>query len=366
MAVIASADFFLFENFRFDRRAGVLFERDREGVFVPLVVGSRAAEVLGVLVEHPGDLVTRDEIMDAVWPGTVVEDGNLSGQISALRRVLDNGRSGGSLIQPVPGRGYRFLGQVTSDRPDPPPSAAPSRNGYGDADPDLPDASLPTLPAPPAMKTDTKAGALTGSHLWLGLVVLVMAACLTGVATPLFWQSGIPWFDRAVPAIPRLSIVVLPFNNLSSDPEQQYFADGITEEVTTDLSRINGSFVISRNTAFTYKNKPINAKQVGRDLGVRYVLEGSVHRSGRQIRVTAQLIDAATNAHLWADRFDGDTGDLFALQNEITSRIAIALNLELVGAEAARPTKHPQAMDYILRGRNAAELKPPSRDNFAE
>src|SRR3954469_23897408 len=229
MAVIASADIFLFESFRFDRRAGVLFERDREGVFAPLAVGSRAAEVLGVLVEHPGDLVTRDEIMDAVWPGTVVEDGNLSVQISALRRVLDDGRSEGGLIQTVPGRGYRFRGQVTSDRPGPPRSAAPSRNGHGDADPDLPDASLPTLPAPPAIRTGPKAGALTGSHLRIGLVVLVIAACLTGITAPLFWQSGIPWFDRAVPAIPRLSIVVLPFNNLSKDPEEQYFVDGITD-----------------------------------------------------------------------------------------------------------------------------------------
>src|SRR3954451_15750176 len=123
MAVIASADFFLFENFRFDRRAGLLFEPDREGVFVPLVVGSRAAEVLGVLVERPGDLVTRDEIMDAVWPGTVVEDGNLSVQISALRRVLDDGRSEGGLIQTVPGRGYRFLGHVMRHDPAPPPAA---------------------------------------------------------------------------------------------------------------------------------------------------------------------------------------------------------------------------------------------------
>ena len=129
------------------------------------------------------------------------------------------------------------------------------------------------------------------------------------------------------PAVaPRLSIVVLPFTNLSNDPEQQYFADGITEDLTTDLSRIADMFVISRNTAFTYRNKPVDTKQIGRELGVRYVLEGSVRRSGNQVRVNAQLIDAETDAHLWAERFDRDTSDLFALQNEITSRIAIALN----------------------------------------
>jgi adenylate cyclase len=150
---------------------------------------------------------------------------------------------------------------------------------------------------------------------------------------------------------PRLSIVVLPFTNLSNDPEQQYFADGITEDLTTDLSRIAHSFVISRNTAFTYRNKPIDTKQIGRELGVRYLLEGSVRRSGNQLRISAQLIDAATDAHLWAERFDQDTGDLFALQNEITSRIANALGVELIAAEAARPTEHPDALDYILRGR---------------
>jgi adenylate cyclase len=163
---------------------------------------------------------------------------------------------------------------------------------------------------------------------------------------------------------PRLSIVVLPFANMSNDPEQGYFADGITEDLTTNLSRSAGMLVISRNSAFTYKGKPVNAKQIGRELGVRYVLEGSVRRSGNQVRVNAQIIDAETDAHLWAERFARDTGDLFAVQDEITSRIAVALNFELVGSEAARPTEHPDALDYILRGR-AAIAKPPTRDNYA-
>jgi adenylate cyclase len=164
---------------------------------------------------------------------------------------------------------------------------------------------------------------------------------------------------------PRLSIVVLPFTNLSDDREQQYFADGITEDLTTDLSRLANMFVISRNTAFTYRNKPVDTKQIGRELGVRYVLEGSVRRSGNLVRVNAQLIDAATNAHLWAERFDRDTGDLFALQNEITGQIAFALNLELIGAEAARSTDSRDALDYILRARTAY-AKPHSRDSHAE
>jgi TolB-like protein/class 3 adenylate cyclase len=164
---------------------------------------------------------------------------------------------------------------------------------------------------------------------------------------------------------PRMSIVVLPFTKLSNDPEQQYFADGITEDLTTDLSRIDGSFVISRNTAFTYRDKPVDTKQIGRELGVRYVMEGSVQRSGNRVRVTAQLIDAETSGHLWAARFDRDTGDLFALQSEITEQIAVALSLEIVAAEAIRPTEHPELLDYFFRAR-AALHKGPGRASFDE
>jgi adenylate cyclase len=164
-------------------------------------------------------------------------------------------------------------------------------------------------------------------------------------------------------AAPRLSIVVLPFTNLSSDPEQQYFADGITEDLTTDLSRIADMLVISRNTAFTYRGKILETKQIGRELCVRYALEGSVRRSGKRVRVNAQLIDAEADVHLWAERFDGDTSDLFALQDEITSRIANALNLELIAFEAAKPTRNPDALDYVLRGR-AALNKPQSRETY--
>jgi len=164
---------------------------------------------------------------------------------------------------------------------------------------------------------------------------------------------------------PRLSIVVLPFTNLSNDPEQQYFADGITEDLTTELSRLAGMFVISCNTAFTYQGKRVDSKRIGSELGVRYVLEGSVRRAVNQVRVNAQLIDALTDTHLWAERFNGNTSDLFALQDEITNRIANALGVELIAAEAARPTEHPDVFDYILRGR-AVLLKPRTRDTYKE
>jgi TolB-like protein/Tfp pilus assembly protein PilF len=155
--------------------------------------------------------------------------------------------------------------------------------------------------------------------------------------------------------VPSLSIVVLPFVNLSNDPEQEYFADGITEDLTTDLSRISGSFVIARNTAFTYKGKPADVKEIGRELGVRYVLEGSIRRAGDQVRVNVQLIDAATGAHLWAERFDCDFAMLADAQDAITGRIAQSLDLELIQhvdrRMAQEATPNPGALDFVLRGR---------------
>ena len=159
--------------------------------------------------------------------------------------------------------------------------------------------------------------------------------------------------NAAAPAeAAHLSIVVLPFTNLSGDPAQDYFADGITENLTTDLSRIRNSFVIARNTAFTYKGKTIDAKEIGKELGVRYVLEGSVQRDQNRVRVNAQLIDAESGAHLWADRFEEDVADLFKLQDEVVARLANTLGIELVKAEAekAARSKNPDAIDLTMRG----------------
>ena len=152
----------------------------------------------------------------------------------------------------------------------------------------------------------------------------------------------------------HLSIVVLPFANLSGDPSQDYFADGITENLTTELSRIRDSFVIARNTAFTYKGKSVDAKQIGKELGVRYVLEGSVQRDQNRVRVNAQLIDAETGAHLWADRFEEDMADLFKLQDQVVARLTRSLDLSLTKAEAERgaQSKNPDVIDLTMRGWN--------------
>ena len=159
-------------------------------------------------------------------------------------------------------------------------------------------------------------------------------AMVRGDGTSPATQSGRARPDPFSP--PRLSIVVLPFANLSDDPEQDYFVDGVTESLTTDLSRISGSFVIGRHTAFTYKGKAVDLKKVGRDLNIRYVLEGSMQRSGNRLRVNAQLVDAESANHLWAERFDKPVADLFDVQDEIISRLASTLNAQLIAAEARR------------------------------
>jgi pentatricopeptide repeat protein len=250
-------------------------------------MGSRALEILGVLVERPGELVSRAEIMAAVWPETTVEDSNLNVQIAALRRVLDEGRTEGSCIQTVRGRGYRFTAPVTR--------VAVEARAYAAA---VPISVLPPLPDKP-------------------------------------------------------SLAVLPFQNMSGDPEQEYFADGVVEEIITALSRIRWLFVIARNSSFTYKGQTIDVKQVGRELGVRYVLEGAVRKAGGRVRITAQLIDALNGTHLWADHFEGSLEDVFDLQDKVASSVAGVIEPALQVAEIRRSVKHPTndltAFDLYLR-----------------
>jgi adenylate cyclase len=285
MGALAQGSIFLFEGFHLDRHG--LFQPNVLGILAPVAIGGRALDLLGVLVERHGEIVSKAEIMATVWPNRVVEDGNLTLQISALRQILDRGRSGNSCIQTVARRGYRFVAAVT--------------------------------------------------RVEAGAQPVTAMTSRTGVS-----------------AAPRLSIVVLPFSNLSDDPEQEYFADGITEDLTTDLSRISNSFVIACSTAFAYKGKSVDVKQVGRELGVRYVLEGSVRRSGSRVRMNVQLIDAATGGHLWAERFDTDRGSLAEAEDEITGRLARTLNLELVEDVGRRIEQEraidPDAHDLEMRG----------------
>jgi len=358
MHELGSANILLFEGFRLDRRSGGLFRLDDAGVATAVTLGSRPRDLLRLLVERPGELVSKDAIMDSVWRGTAVEEANLTVQIAALRRILDHDREQGSCIQTVPGRGYRFVAPVNLvDAATPPTADLPCVHG----------SEGPTDECGNLHHPEIRAANEQGdrSWSWRGMVagLLIGLGLLTGIvaAWNLHWSS-----PEDGPPAPRLSIVVLPFADLSDDRKQQYFADGITDDLTTDLSRMQGMFVIARNTALTYRNKPIDAKQISRELGVRYLLEGSVRRSGNQVRINAELIDAETGAHMWAERFDRDLGDVFAAQNEIATRVSQALRVELIGAEAARPNEQPDVLDFILRGRALAFGKRPARDVYAE
>ena len=259
----------------------------------PVALGKRAVAVLHALVERPGILVSKQALIDAAWPGLAVEDSNLSVQIAALRRVLGEEPGGERWIETLPRRGYRFVGPVR-----------------------------------------------VGDHGKIAAVPGVANSSMAAVAPVL-----------TLPAQP--SIAVLPFQNMSSEPEQEYFADGMVEEIITALSRFRSLFVIARNSSFAYKGRFVDVKQVGRELGVRYVLEGSVRRSMNQVRVTAQLVDALSSAHLWADRFDGALEDIFDLQDRVAARVASEIEPRLAQAELERarrkPTVNLGANDYYLR-----------------
>jgi len=228
---------------------------------------------------------------------------------------------------------------------------------------DLPASSTPIV----APRRRRAANIAVASGVAAALVLSVSAWWLWPIAKTSRTAETAATTSISQPLVPpRLSIVVLPFANLSNESDQQYFADGVTDDLTTDLSRIADMFVISASTALTYRNKPIDAKQLGRELGVRYVLEGSIQRSGNQVRINAQLIDTETDTHLWAERFDRSVSDLFALQSEITGRIANTLKLKVIAAEANRRVEHPDALDYIFRGRDVFFERPPSRENFSQ
>jgi TolB-like protein/DNA-binding winged helix-turn-helix (wHTH) protein/Flp pilus assembly protein TadD len=351
--MLGSGDVLLFEGFRLD--CGGLFRLDDAGNPIPVPLGSRALDLLGLLAGRQGQLLSKDEIMAAVWPRTVVEENNLTVQMAALRRILDAGRAQGSCIQNVPGRGYRFVAPVRRADPAVPASALPlgKAGGENEVPPGLDVVGTGRESPPAARKRQWR---------WRGVTVAaigVLGITVTAITAP-NWH--VPWRADGN-QVPRLSIAVLPFTNLSDDREQQYFADGIADDLTTDLSRRSLMFVISRDSAFTYRGKEVDPKQIGRELGVRYLLEGSVRRSGNLVRMNVQLIDVDTSSHLWAERFECDASKLIEVQDEITGRIVTAVGLELTITEASRHPEHPDARDYFFRAR-AALLRPPSRENY--
>jgi TolB-like protein/DNA-binding winged helix-turn-helix (wHTH) protein len=343
-----------FDRFVLDRSAGGLFRLNGCGDPVPVSLGSRALDVLFVLAERPGQLVSKQVIMDAVWPNAAVEDNNLTVQISTLRRVLDEGRTQGSCIQTVPGRGYRFVASARRVE-----DACPLRARY-----DIPE----NANGENIIERAVPGQPLTATSRWRFRIAALAGICLVATALLLtaggrkFWLAGST--DR-----PPLSIVILPFQNLGNDPKDDYLADGITDDLTTDLAHLSGAFVIAHQSAYTYKGKPVDVRKVGDELGVRYVLEGSVRRIGSVLRVNAQLVSTETGAHLWSDRFDEQISDLAFGQEQIVARMRSELGMNLVETEKARSLRerptNPEAFDLVLRARSILHL-PPTKERQGE
>jgi len=271
---------FLFEDYALDTD-----RRELHRATDVIVVTPQVFDLLDYLIRNRERVVSKDDLINAVWKGRIVSDAALTTRLNAVRSAIGDTGEKQRLIKTLPRKGFRFVGAVQE-------AQRPANETVGSA-------------------------------------------------------------ERTGDTPPRLSIVVLPFANLSGDREQDYFVDGVTESLTTDLSRIGGSFVIARNSAFSYKGRAIDVRQVGRELSVRYVLEGSIQRSGKRLRMNVQLIDAHGGQHLWAERFEKPVADLFDMQDEIVSRLANTLNWQFIKAEARRAERslHPDAVDLCFQGR---------------
>lgn len=317
------AGHYRFGPFQLALNGGPLLERG-----VPTGVGAKGLALLRKLLEANGRVVSKADLMDSAWPRAAVEESNLTVQIAALRRHLGPSPDGTPWIITHSRLGYRFAGGASIE---------------------ISDEAICVSRAVREQVRDRLQ--VSSGHLGEQQVENINRP-VGGLRLNFDEHVASTTPDNAPK--PRLSIIVLPFANLSSDPEQGYFADGLTEDITTDLSRISSSFVIARSTAFTYKGKLIDVRSVAQEVGVRYILEGSVRRIGRQVRINAQLIDGETGAHLWTDRLDRDIRDLRAIQDEVTQHIAQALNLELIDAESrsskrSRPD-NPDAIDLAMHG----------------
>ena len=287
---------YLFEEYAFDTARRELC---RGPDVIP--VTPQVFDLLAYLIRHRERVVTKDDLVGAIWNGRIVSDAALTTRLNAARCAIGDSGEEQRLIKTLPRKGFRFVGQVREARE----TAGPNP---GDA-------------------------------------------------------------PESAPAVPdRASIAVLPFENMSGDPEQEYFADGMVEEIITALSRFKWMFVIARNSSFTFKRKAVDIKEVGRRLGVRYVLEGAVRKASGKVRITCRLIEAATGTHIWADRFERDMTDIFALQDDVTLAVVSAIQPKLLQAEIALSTRRrPEnltAYDYFLRALQQALLA--TREGVAE
>ena len=308
--------FYEFGPFRLDPRKRRLM-RDGE----PVRLTPKALDLLLVLIEERGRTVEKDELLEKVWAGTVVEENNLNQNITALRKSLGDSRQDSQFIVTVPGIGYRFVADV--------------RRVDGEV--------LPQKHKAAPQKDEKTSGARVFRYALLIIAPLVLAALVYA------------WYTREKPRPAVLSIMVLPLANLSSDPEQEYFADGITDALIGDLAKISGLHVISRTSSMHYKGTKKSLPEIARELKVDAVVEGTVQRSGDRVVIRAQLIHAATDVHLWVQDYEREMRDVLGLQSEIAQAIARQIQIRMTPDEEARLASthpvRPKAFDLYLQGR---------------
>ena len=311
---------FAFGHFTLDARQRLLFRGGSEVV----ALEPKVFDTLLALVESAGQAITKDELLSRVWPDVTVEEGSLTRNVSTLRKLLATDDNPQGFIDTLPRRGYRFHPVVRR-------------------------VALETVVAAevPPSKVEAPVPAIAARRRWLPIAAGI-AALLVAVA------AGAAWRWNGTGPAPITSIAVLPLQNLSGDPEQEFFSDGMTEAVITKLAQISGARVTSRTSVMRFKTTSESVPVIGRQLNVDAVVEGSVQRAGDRVRVTVQLIHAASDSHLWAKEFEGTTGDVLGLQHRIATAIAADISSKIAPQRFAEDAEHPvapDAYDAFLRGR---------------
>lgn len=372
----------------------------------PVRLTPKAFQLLSYVVARPGQLVTKEELFQVVWAETVVSDAALTTCVQEIRKALQDDARNPIYLETVHRRGFRFMGTVVRDqvsggrsqevassqhsvdsRPEQVTneqevsSVMPAKAGIQAAQPEAPSES-PWIPASAGM---TQLSSLDGAfqpdsgpaqrnpgempemeprislrsiratrRMWIGAMILIGMSALVFYLVSFRNPQSTVHNQEALPLPDKPSLIVLPLVNLSGDPEQEYFSDGLTEVLTGDLSKISSLLVIARNSAFTYKGKPTKVQDVSREMGVRYVLEGSVQKANQRIRIAVQLIDAMTGYEVWSEQYDRPLTDIFTLQSEIVQKIVVTLQLQLTlqeqGVLVRKHTNNLEAYDYLLRG----------------
>jgi TolB-like protein/DNA-binding winged helix-turn-helix (wHTH) protein/Flp pilus assembly protein TadD len=325
-------------------------------------LAARPLAVLCYLAERPGQMVTKQELLRELWAGTYVTRAVLKVAVRSLREALGEDARAPQYIETVGWEGYRFLGKVVSDqlsvvsKGDGVVSSQYSVVSSQEEDRNTKQAEglKPKAKGSPLPSPSTRFW-LTKGIMLLGLLLLVGGSLIVHYFSLLIPSpQPLTPSTQELPLSDKPSIAVMPFTNMSGDPEQEYFSDGLTDDLITDLSRLSQLFVIARHSTFTYKGKAAKVQDISKELGVRYVLEGSVRKTEDQVRINAQLVDATTGHHLWAERYDRPLKDIFALQDEIVQKIVTTLKLQLTlreqGVLVRKTTDNLEAYDTFLRG----------------